>query len=171
MDLGIHCADLITYVTGSPAKKVFSFCDSLTHAYEVEDSALAVFQLENGTLCHVDAHFNIPDDAASCRFEVYGTSGSMFAEGTISQVEGGTLSVLCVPDDLSYDAKQQREPAVRLPVNAEFGNMYQKEIFSFGQSVLIGAPLEVPLEDTLRAQRIIELAYLSAKTGRMQTTD
>ncbi len=34
-----------------------------------------------------DSNFNIPDEAAECRLEIYGTKGSFMASGTIGQVE------------------------------------------------------------------------------------
>lgn len=164
MDMGIHCIDLLQYITGSRAKWIAAFADTKTFSYEVEDSASALFQLENGVNCYVDANFNIPDAAAECRMELYGTKGSILASGTISQVEGGSVRVILSDDSLAYDARQDRGGADAAGIAAKFSNMYQKEIESFSDSILNGTPVEVPMEDALQVQSVIESAYRSAKT-------
>jgi 1,5-anhydro-D-fructose reductase (1,5-anhydro-D-mannitol-forming) len=165
MDMGVHCIDLIQYVTGGKAKKVAAFSGTKTFNYEVEDSASVIFEMDNGAYAYVDSNFNIPDAAAKCRFEIYGTRGSMLAEGTISQVEGGKLDVVLSDDALGYDAKQDRVDVSPIEINVEFGNMYTKEIESFSQSILNKSSPEVPAEDALQVQRIVEAAYKSSDNG------
>jgi len=165
MDMGVHCIDLIQYVTGGKAKKVAALTGTNTFNYEVEDSASVIFEMDNGAYAYVDSNFNIPDAAAKCRFEIYGTKGSMLAEGTISQVEGGTLDVVLSDDSLGYDAKQDRVDVAPVKVNVEFGNMYTKEIDSFCKSILNNSDAEVPIEDALKVQKIVEAAYKSSDNG------
>jgi predicted dehydrogenase len=43
----------------------------------------------------------------------------------------------------------------------EFGNAYAREIASFSDSLLTGAPLEVPAQQAVQVQRIMEAAYKS----------
>jgi len=166
MDMGVHCIDLIQYITGGRAKKVAGLIGTQTFKYEVEDSASIIFELDNGAFCYVDSYFNIPDAAAKCRLEIYGTKGSMLAEGTIGQVEGGKLDVLISDDTLGYNAQQDRVDVSPMEVKVEFGNMYTKEIESFSDSILNGRKIEVPIEDALQVQRVVEAAYESAETGK-----
>ncbi len=165
MDMGVHCIDLIQYVTGGKAKKVAAFAGTKTFDYEVDDSASLIFEMDNGAYAYVDSNFNIPDAAAKCRFEIYGTRGSMLAEGTIGQVEGGKLDVVLSDDALGYDAKQDRVDVTSVEINVEFGNMYTKEIESFSQSILNKSSVEVPVEDALQVQRVVEAAYKSSDDG------
>ena len=44
-------------------------------------------------------------------------------------------------------------------LEAEFGNLYTREIVSFGESVLEGKPLTAPAQDAVDVQRVIEAAY------------
>ena len=67
MDMGVHCIDLIQYITGGKAKKVAAITGTKTFGYEVEDSASLVFEMDNGANAYVDANYNIPDAAARCR--------------------------------------------------------------------------------------------------------
>ena len=166
MDMGVHCIDLLENIIGGRAVKASAFSATKTFNYEVEDSALLIFEMDSGAFCHVDANFNIPDAAAKCRLEIYGTKGSMLAEGTIGQIEGGSLDVMLSNDNLGYDAKQDRNDVEPYKVDVEFGNMYAKEIESFGESVLSGKKLEIPLGDALHVQKVVEAAYESAKTGK-----
>lgn len=167
IDLGIHCIDLIQYVTNSKAVKVIGMVDTKTFVYNVDDSGSILFETDNGANCYVDVNFNIPDEAARCRFEVYGTKGSMLAEGTISQVEGGKLDVVVSDSTRVYDAQQERVDVAPVDVDVVFGNMYTKEIESFSDSVLNASEIEVPLDDALQVQKVIEAAYASSISRKM----
>lgn len=164
MDMGVHCLDLIQYITGYKVKRAAGMASTLTFDYEVEDSGAMLVELENGALCQIESHFNIPDAAARGRFEIYGTKGSMLAEGTISQVEGGKLDVMISDDSLEYDAQQDRNDVEPMKVDVEFGNMYTKEIESFSKSILDGTPVEVPAEDAVQVQEVIQSAYRTSDT-------
>lgn len=163
MDMGMHCIDLIQYVTGSKAKKVVAFNATKTFKYEVEDSSSVLFETDNGAFVYVDSNFNIPDAASKSKFEIYGTKGSMVAIGTLSQVEEGDLEVLLSDDTLEYDAQQNRIHVAPVKIDVEFGNMYTKEIDSFCDSILYNKPIEVPVEDAIQVQKVIEAAYKSSE--------
>lgn len=165
MDMGIHCLDLLQYITGSKVKRIAGLAATSTFKYDVDDSAAALIELENGAFGFVDANFNIPDAAAEGRLEIYGTGGSLLARGTISQVEGGVLNAVLADSSKGYDAQQERNEVQETAVKVDFGNMYQKEIESFGRSILEGLPVEVPLEDALHNQELVEKFYQSAQTG------
>lgn len=167
MDMGVHCIDLIQYITGSKAVKVAGLVGTKEFSYEVEDSSTILMELENGAYATVDAYFNIPDAAARCRLEVYGTAGSMLAEGTISQAEGGRLDVLLSGDHSDYDAQQNRNEVLPIQIDVVFGNMYAKEIESFGNSILTGMPVEVTAAEAIQVQRVVEAAYESAANSRL----
>ena len=152
MDMGIHCIDLIRYITGLEVAQVTGMAGNQIFGYNAEDAGAAVFKMENGALCYVDANFNIPDAAAKCKIEFYGTKGSIFAQGTISQAEGGSIEVLCVDDAGEYDAGQSRDEIKPLQVEVEFGNMYTKEIEAFGKAVAGEGEIPVKAADAILSQ-------------------
>ena len=166
MDMGIHCIDLIRYVTGLEIAEVCGMTGNQIFKYNAEDAGAAVFRLENGALCYVDANFNIPDAAAKCKLEFYGTKGSIFAEGTISQEEGGRIEVLCVDDAGGYDAAQNRSEIKPLAIDVRFGNMYTKEIEAFGKAVSGEGEIPVTAEDAILSQRAVEAVYESNTQGK-----
>ena len=165
MDMGIHCIDLLQYISGLKAKAVTGFAGTQTFQYNADDSAAIVMQMENGALAMVDANFNIPDAAAKCKLELYGTKGSIISEGTISQVEGGDVSVLISDDSLAYDAAQNREELIPIKLNATLGNMYTKEVESFGRAVENDTEPAITAADAIYLQNIVEQAYKTSDTG------
>ena len=166
MDMAIHCVDLIRYITGCEVVQAAGMVGNQVFHYEVEDAGGVIMRLDNGAVAYVDANFNIPDAAAKCKMELYGTKGSIFAQGTVSQVEGGEMEVLVTGDAMGYDAGQNREEIVPLEVQVEFGNMYTKEIEAFGRAVAGECEIPVTAADAIRSQQVIEAAY--ATSGSLQ---
>lgn len=166
MDMGVHCIDLIQHITGGMAKKVTAFADTKTFHYDVEDSASVIFEMDNGGYAYIDTNFNIPNEATKSRLEIYGTKGSMIAEGTIGQEEGGKLEVVLSNDSLGCDVKQNRVNASSVNLEVKFGNLYTKEIESFSNSILKGSKVEISIDEGLQVQKVVEAAYESSHTGR-----
>lgn len=169
MDMGVHCIDLIQYVTGSQVKQVAAFHDTLTFRYEVEDSSMVLLRLENGCQCVVQSNFNIPDEAAKWRLEFFGDQGRLMGDTVLGQVDGGALDAMFLGEQGGYDAQQDVKSGKGESVAVEFGNMYAREIASFSNSILTGAPLEVPGSDAVQVQRVMEAAYRSNDEGRVIT--
>lgn len=161
MDMGVHCIDLIRYITGLEVKEAAGICGNQIFKYDVEDAGAVIMKLENGAIAYVDANFNIPDAAAKCKIEFYGTKGSIFAQGTISQVEGGEIEVYCADDTAGYDANQDRNEVEKVDICVEFGNMYTKEIEAFGRAVLGECEVPISAKDAIMSQKIVEAAYQS----------
>ena len=169
MDMGVHCIDLLQYILGSNAKQVAAFHDTLSFQYEVEDSSTVLLRMENGAQCVVQSNFNIPDDAAKWRIEIFGDQGRLIGDTVIGQVDGGTLDAMFLGEQGGYDAQQNKKDGEKARIEVEFGNMYTREIESFGNSLLNDLPIEVPAEDAIRVQRIMEAAYQSNDTASVIT--
>lgn len=163
MDMGVHCVDLIRHITGLEVVEAAGLVGNQIFNYSVEDAGGVIMRLSNGAVAYVDANFNIPDAAAKCKIEFYGTKGSIFAQGTISQVEGGEIEVLCADSSLGYDAAQDRNDVAPMEINVEFGNMYTKEIEAFGKAVRGECDIPISASDAIASQKVIEAAYESSK--------
>ena len=161
MDMGVHCIDLIQYVTGSRVKQVAAMHDTQTFSYEVEDASTVLLRLENGAICTVQSNFNIPDEASKWRLEFFGTRGRLLGDSVIGQEDGGSVDALFVQGGAGYNAQQNTLDLQGETLDVEFGNMYTRELVSFGDSLLNGTPLTVPAQDAVEVQRIIEAAYRS----------
>ena len=168
MDMGVHCIDLIRYITGQNVKQVAAMHDTLTFNYEVEDSSTVLMRLENGALATIQSNFNIPDEAALWRLEFFGTRGRLAGNGVIGQVDGGCVDALFMEDVGGYDAQQSHESkAAKAELEVEFGNAYTREVESFCLSLINNTPLEVPAEEAIAAQKVIEAAYRSNDEGKL----
>ena len=169
MDMGVHCIDLIRYITGLEVTESAGMAGNQIFKYSVEDAGAVLMRLENGAIAYVDANFNIPDAAAKCKIEFYGTKGSIFAQGTISQVEGGEIEVLCADDSAGYDANQDRNDVAPMETEVTFGNMYTKEIEQFGNAVAGLGEIPITAKDAIASQKVVEAAYKSNQTKNYET--
>ena len=165
MDLGVHCIDLLQYISGAFVAEVTALCDTLTFHYNVDDSASLLCRMNNGAHAYVDVNFNVPDDAAQSRLELYGTKGSIIADGTMAQTENGTVKVT-LAQERGYDAMQNREKTNSYLLETESGNMYTKEIEEFSKLLCEEENEIASVRDALIIQKIVEAAYLSSETGR-----
>lgn len=162
MDMGIHCIDLIRYITGAEFTDVAGIVDNQVFKYNgVEDAGYIVSRLSNGAVAYVGANFNIPDKIAKCALEFYGTAGSLTAVGTLSQIETGSVELVCGNSDAAYDAMQNKTMAEPVKLEVKLGNMYTKEIEGFGKAVLDEGEIPVTAFDALQAQKVVEAAYRS----------
>lgn len=158
MDMGIHCIDLLQYLTSLKATEVTGMCGNQIFEYpDTEDAASAVLRMENGALFTVEANFNIPDAIGGCKFEIYGTKGVISANGTIGQVESGSVKLTTLTDEGAVKIK---------PLEYASGNMYTKEIEYFTNAVINRTSAPVTSQDAILNQRIVEAVYESQSSGR-----
>jgi len=171
MDMAVHCIDLMEYVTGMRVTHVGSFNENVAFRdhpeYDVEDTSTVMMRLENGAQVVVQTNFNIPDEAAKWRLELFGTKGRLMGDTIIGQNDGGKLNAVFLEKNAAYDAAQDHNDDAGVDLPGEFGNMYTREIESFSDSILHGKPLEVPASDAVHVQRIMELAYQSGESLKM----
>ncbi|MBQ9859915.1 MAG: Gfo/Idh/MocA family oxidoreductase [Clostridia bacterium] len=168
MDMGVHCIDLLQYIMGSEVKEVAAFHDTQTFKYEVEDSSTVMLRLENGCQCVVQTNFNIPDEAAKWRVELFGDQGRLLGDNVIGQIDGGELDAMFLGEQGGYNAQQDTNVATGSAIEVEFGNMYTREVASFSDSILNGTPVEVPAQQAVQVQRVMEAAYRSAENGTVE---
>lgn len=164
MDLGGHCIDLLEMFFGR-AVKVECITGNLVHDYPSEDTAVVLFEFENGAKGIVDNLFNIPDASSKNRLELYGSKGSILAEGTIGQGEIGEMTAYLESGDAGYEAQQARSGGDGMAITPNPVNMYRAEVEAFAQAVLDDTEPPVPAEDGLWSQRVLAACYEAAKKG------
>ena len=161
-DMGVHMIDLVHYVTGSKTRQVAAVHDTLTFDYEVEDSSNVLLRLENGALCTIQTNFNIPDPVAKWRFELFGTRGRLVGDDVVGQVDTGSVDAMFVDSVGGYDAQQSGDNrAEKQTITGEYGDLYQREVASFCDSLIHNKPFTVDARDAVLVQRVIEAAYRS----------
>lgn len=158
MDLAVHCMELFTSITGEDFEKCTAYFTTKTFNYEVEDSAVITFKSENGILGHIDVNFNVPDNAATGKMEIYGTAGSIVTEGTLSQEEVGRMKYIYSPQG-DYEAQQNRISGKAQTYYGKGGNMYTKQFAAFGKLILNGKTDYTNAERALRIQELCDEMY------------
>jgi predicted dehydrogenase len=166
MDMGGHCIDLLEMFFGR-VKAVSCFTNRTVHHYASEDSAVASLQFVNGALGVVDTFFCMPDAASQNRLELYGSLGSLLAQGTIGQDEQGKMTAFLKDDVGAYDAQQARAADVGAPIQPPPVNPYRAEIEEFSQAILENRAPSNSAEPGLQSQRVLAACYESARTGKV----
>jgi len=166
IDMGGHCIDLLEMFFGR-ISRISCFINNSVHDYKCEDSATVMLFFENGALATVDTFFCIPDNSSKNVFELYGSKGSILAEGTIGQGPAGRMTAFLEQHGKDYDAQQARSAAEGLTIEPESVNTYQAEIEEFSRAVLEDREPLISGELGLRSQKILTACYESARLGKV----
>ena len=166
MDMGSHCIDLLEMFFGN-IKSVSCYINNSIHSYKSEDSAVVSVLFENGAIATVDTYFCIPDNSSKNVLELYGSHGSIIANGTIGQGDSGQMAAYLEKGTSGYDASQARNESGGEIINPLPVNTYRAEIEEFSQAIL---EKREPANDAmlgLRNQKIIAACYESAAAGKV----
>ncbi len=169
IDMGSHCLDLLEYILDTEIETVSCFADNVIHNYKSEDSSVVMVRFKNKAHGVIDSYFNIPDNSSKNRLEIYGTKGSLLAEGTIGQSSYGEMVAFLEKDSKGYDASQIREMEVGIKIEVPFVNIYQAEIEAFSSAIEEDKDPPVSGEIGLWSLRVIEACYESSK-NKVQIT-
>ncbi len=162
MDLGVHCAELIEYVLDEPITDVKSFCTTRTFNYEVEDSAVVIFKTKSGILGHIDCNFNVDLATSPSRLEIYGTAGHIICDGTLNQVEIGTLNYAYAPQE-GYEAMQNAKDADKTETFVgEEKDIYTKQAKAFCEILRSGKPDYRFAETAVHIGELCDMIYADA---------
>lgn len=158
MDLAVHCMELFHRITGDEIEDCKSYYATSSFQYEVEDTAVILFKSKGGIIGHIDVNFNIPDNCAAGKLEIYGTEGSIYAEATLSQEEVGKLKYIYSPQG-SYEAQQNRMVTKAKTYYGKRGNMYLKQFQAFNALIAGGKPDYANAEQALKIQKLCDDIY------------
>ena len=154
LDILVHDADLLRYLLGREAQRIHTVTrQSGLGQGTVEDSAMSVIEFEGGALAQ--AHESFVAQHAMTRLHLLGTSGNLYALGSLSQA--GTAQLW------HRDARGERE----IPVPAV--DLYESGFRAFidacaGQ----GTPLASGV-DGARSMAVALAGLASAASGRGET--
>jgi len=144
-DMGSHMFDVFIGLFGMP-KSVYAKCDNLVHKWDVEDSAVIIMTMKNGS--QVVASFNWNSKTWSHEFEIIGTEAKIkwhpYDAGPVVKTVGRDIQQL----DL---------------LGAE--NVHLPLVEDFVQAVLEGREPVVPLAEAAKTNLLLDAVYKSAETG------
>ncbi len=157
MNQGIHGVDLLLHLAG-PAKTIFGYARTLARQIEVEDTAVAVAELEGGCLATLTGTTSVTPGFPR-RLALHGERGSIVLEETRIvkwEIQGeperpvhmaATLAASSVPTAIGTD---------------EFAWQYQAIVNSLNER----RPPPVSAEEARRALSMVLAIYESSQCGR-----
>lgn len=169
MDMGCHCVDLLENIFCDYVVAVLGVRSSLIHNYEPEDFAIALLEFSRGESAIVDVSFAIPDEASKNVLEIYGTKGSLIAEGSIGQTATGIMTARISLENGVYEAKQNRkidEKIVMKKIELDGPPLYGEMIRLFADAIIHGDPFIPNGETGLHNLRVVLGLYESTTAGK-----
>jgi len=109
----------------------------------------------------------MPDAASQNRLELYGSLGSILAQGTIGQGAQGELTAFLKEGAGGYDAQQTRAADGGVRIHPAPVNPYRAEIEEFSQAILEKREPSNNAAIGLQSQRVLAACYESARTGEV----
>jgi predicted dehydrogenase len=168
IDMGGHCIDLLEMYFGE-VTAVFCRTANLVQSYPSEDAATVLLEFASGATATVDSCFCIPDASSKNALEIYGSRGSIIAEGTIGQNPAGRMVAYLADPTAGYDAGQKRTESGGIEVAPAPVNSYQAEIEEFSRAIREKREPAVSARQGVRSQEILAACYKSARTGKRVT--
>ena len=122
---------------------------------------------ENGAIATVDTFFCIPDNSSKNCLELYGSKGSIIANGTIGQGDAGEMIAYLEGGSSGYDAAQVRDESGGETIKPAPVNTYRAEIEEFSCAILEKREPKNNAALGLRSQKILAACYESAAKGKV----
>lgn len=161
MNQGVHTVDLLLWLLG-PVRRVFARTATAWHAIEVEDTAVALLEFENGALATLEAT-TAAFPGYPRRVELSGTEGTIALEG--DRLVAVDLRSSAIDRDAAVGAAAPaREARASSPAIADVSG-HRAAIEDFLQAVAEGRPPCCDGEAGRRSVALVEAIYASAERG------
>lgn len=160
MNQGIHGIDLLQYVMG-PVKSVFGYARTLARKIEVEDTAAAVLEFQNGALGMIQGTTSIYPGSPR-RLEVNGDKGTVVLEedSILSWNVQGQQNT----GPISFEQKTSRTASNPADLGLE-GHI--RQITDMADAIWNDRSPMVDQYEGRKPIQIITAIYESSRTGRM----
>ena len=151
-DIGVHCIDTVRFVLGDEVRTVTARAQYDSHS-ALEASASALLEFEKGTLATITVSGRTPYQTY---LEVAGEAGVLSALNGLT-IERPVNVVL----RRQYEIVESREVS-----NAD---AYGVQVDAFAAAVEEGRDFEIPGEEGLKNQLILDAAFRSVKSGKAES--
>jgi len=160
MNQGIHSVDLIQYIMG-PVKTIFAHTRTLVRKIEVEDTAAAVLEYENGALGVIQATTSIYPGLPR-RIEISGDKGTIIVEE--NSIVNWTIEGREVPEDIKICKAESTSASDPAAFGIE-GHVMQ--INDMVDAIINNRKPLVDQYDGKKPVEIILAIYESSRTGKI----
>ena len=151
-DVGVHCLDTLRYVLTDDVLSVMAQATYDSH-WVVEASGTTLFHFASGTLGTMSVSARAPYQTL---LEVIGEDGILSAVNALNVEHPITLELR-----RGFDVIERREV-----LN---DRAYTTQVEAFADAVESGKPFEIPGEQGLQNQLILDAIFRSVKSGRTET--
>jgi 1,5-anhydro-D-fructose reductase (1,5-anhydro-D-mannitol-forming) len=150
-DIGVHCFDTLRYILADEVTSVMAQAHYDSH-WVVEASGTTLFQFSGGTLGTMSVSARAPYQTL---LEVIGENGVISAVNALNVEHPITLELR-----RGFDLVEKKEV-----LNSR---AYTEQVEAFADAVEGGNPFEVPAEDGLQNQLILDAIFRSVKSGKAE---
>lgn len=154
----IHAHDLLTYVLG-PIRSVYCRAATLVNKIEVEDSAAAALEMENGALVTLSITLGASDEMSRERFVFSGLTAESNRKAYASSGDPWTFTA----DSPELNAQIEAELATFQPLLEGFPG----QLWRFYHALKDGTELPVTLTDARRSLELATALYDSSRSGQV----
>jgi predicted dehydrogenase len=151
-DVGVHCIDGLRYILSDEVTRVGAVAHRDENSGEVEASALLALEFARGTLATVSvsvrAQYRTP-------LEIVGTEGTLRAADAFNVERPITIELL--NDGKVVDSEQVSNTAT-----------YARQVDAFSDAVEKRGAFAIPGEEGLRNQLVLDAAYRSIRSGKIE---
>ena len=151
-DIGVHCIDTLRFVLGSEVSAVSAHAAHDSHS-PLEATAAAMLQFVDALLATVSVSARSP----------YQT----FLEVTGDEATISALNALTVDYPVTIELRRGRDALESREVSN--ANAYGLQVDAFATAVEERRDFEIPGEEGLQNQAIVDAAYRSVKSGRVES--
>jgi 1,5-anhydro-D-fructose reductase (1,5-anhydro-D-mannitol-forming) len=150
-DIGVHCIDTLRFVLGDEVRTVSARAHYGSHGV-MEASAAMILEFANGTLATVSVSARSPYQTF---LQVAGESGVLSA-----------LNALTIERPVTVELRRGFEVVESREVSN--ANAYAAQVDAFAAAIEEGRDFEIPSEEGLRNQLILDAAFRSVKSGKVE---
>lgn len=150
-DIGVHCFDTLRYVLGDEIQSVMAQAQYDAH-WVVEASGTALFQFAGGALATMSVSARAPYQTL---LEVIGEDGVLSAVNAMNVEHPVTLELR-----RGFDLIEKKEV-----LN---DRAYTAQVEAFAEAIESSKPFEVPGEEGLQNQIILDAIFRSVKSGKSE---
>ncbi len=156
MDVGCHMVDLVQMLLG-PIARVACRVGTFVHDYPVEDVGTVLLEFESGVHGTLVASFAASGEIMPNRLDLYGSSGAIHSDGTMTQGSDGEATI--------YREAEGR--GSRRPIPYQQVNTYARQVELLAERALRREKLDRRrADDMLRTVAVLDACYQSARTGQ-----
>ena len=153
-DVGVHCIDTLRYILNDEVQSVSALAQYDTH-WVVEASAASVLKFAGGVMAEMSVSARTPYQTL---LEVMGEKGMLSAVNALN-VEQPVI----VEWRRGFDVLERREVSNQ--------SAYTEQVDRFAAAVEAGRDFDIPGEEGLRNQLVLDAAFRSVKSARLEAVE